>query len=318
MKGVYARCVYTVTMHVISASRRTDLPAFYTDWLLARLKTGECLVRNPFNGRVAPVSLRPEDVLAFVFWSKQPRPLLPHLPGLLASGQACYFQYTLNAYGELLEPGLPPLARRVETARALADVLGPPLVVWRYDPLVESGLTPWAWHLERFGELAEALRGASKRCVISFVSLYRRTRLRLDDWAARHDTWYRFVGTSPAETARARRGREYAPDELRSRASDLSAVAAAHGFALESCCGPGLGLPAARCIDPELVGLARGETLTLAPRPTREGCGCVASIDIGAYETCPAGCGSTYCYAVQSHARALSNRRRHEPSAERL
>jgi hypothetical protein len=306
-------------MPIISASRRTDLPAHYTDWLLARLAAGYCLVRNPFNQRQTRVSLAPADVDGIVFWTRNPQPLLPHLPGLRARGYHGYFQLTLTPYRAPLEPGAPDPQQAVDRVRALADVLGPDLVVWRFDPLVETTAQPWDWHLERFDALAQALDGATRRCVFSFVNLYRRSRLRLDALAAEHGWRYRYYATAPREAALARGGDAFTREEMASRAAELAALASARGLRLQSCCGPDWpGIERARCIDPELLALARGAPVTAPAHPSRPGCGCAASIDIGAYETCPRGCGASYCYAVQSRARALAYRRRHDPTAEAL
>jgi hypothetical protein len=301
-------------MHVISASRRTDIPAYYSDWLLARLAAGWCEVRQPFNGRISRVSLAPEDVSAFVFWTKNPRPLLPHLTAIPAP---CVFQFTINPYDHVFEPAGLPTDRAVAAAHELAQRLSPERVVWRYDPIVESSLTPWSWHLERFESLAARLAGATRRCVFSFVNLYRRTRLRMDKLAAEHGFTYRFLATHPTEAAAARHGSAYEMEEMRARSRDLAAIAARYGLSLQSCCcdallDAGSGVGKARCIDAELLGI------TLPARPTREDCGCAASIDIGAYDTCPHGCGASYCYAVQSRTRALNHRQTHHPSSTRL
>jgi hypothetical protein len=310
-------------MHVISASRRTDIPAFYADWLRGRLEAGWCEVRQPFNHRLSRVSLAPADVAAIVFWTKNPNPLLPHLDWLRERGYPCYFQFTITPYDHVFEHAVLPPARAVAAAHELAARLGPRLVVWRYDPIVETSLTPWDWHLERFASLAKALAGATQRCVFSFVNLYRRTRLRLDALAVEHGFDYRFYATQPAEAPRSRHGLAYELEEMRSRSRQLAALAAGHGLRLESCCGAALidaahGVGAARCIDPDLVAFARGEPVHLPSKPSRPDCGCVASIDIGAYETCPHGCGASYCYAVASHARAVENRRRQDPGAAAL
>ncbi len=305
--------------HVVSASRRTDIPAFYTPWLLGRLEAGFCEVANPFfRSQVRTVSLRPEDVLGIVFWTKNPRPLLPHLPDLLGRGYRCAVQFTINPYDHVFERAVLPADRAVEAALALSELLGAQRVVWRYDPIVECDLTPWAWHLEQFEALASQLGGRVREVIISFANLYQRTRRRMDRLAVEHGFNYRFYGTQPEQTALSAHGRAYEPEEMRQQAAELGGIARRYGLRLASCCGEAIVDPAANvlrahCIEPDLLGLSR-----LPAKPTREQCGCCQSIDIGAYETCPHGCGASYCYAVASHEKAVANCRAHDPSAPRL
>ncbi|NLJ25804.1 MAG: DUF1848 domain-containing protein, partial [Firmicutes bacterium] len=134
---------------IISASRRTDIPALYTKWLLNRLEAGFCVVRNPFNPKQESlVSLNPEDVEVIVFWTKDPRPLMAHLDYLDQKGYRYYFQYTLTGYPHYLEPGAPSLDQAIETFSQLADRLGAIRVVWRYDPIIISDATGFSYHLE--------------------------------------------------------------------------------------------------------------------------------------------------------------------------
>ena len=124
---------------IVSASRRTDLPAFYTPWLLRRLGEGEVLVPSPRHPhRLSRIPLTPDVVDCLVFWTKNPTPLLPHLRELEQSGYSFYFQITLTPYGSQWEPGVPPVTERIAVFQRLASVLGPGQVVWRYDPVLLS------------------------------------------------------------------------------------------------------------------------------------------------------------------------------------
>ncbi len=164
-------------MNVISASRRTDVPAFYWRWFMNRVDAGFCDVANPFNSRqVRRVSLRPADVAAIVFWTRDARPMIADIAQLEGAGYAFYVQYTLNGYPRELEPGAPERAESVAALRALSSRLGPDRVIWRYDPIVFSTATPTDYHVEQFSALARELRGAVNAVTISFCDPYGKTR----------------------------------------------------------------------------------------------------------------------------------------------
>lgn len=236
---------------VVSASRRCDLPAFYADWFFGRLRAGYSACRNPFNGRWSRISY--EATRFIVFWSKNPAPLLARLDELHGRGLDCYVQYTLNDYvREELEPGVPPLDRRMETFLRLADRLGPERVIWRADPLMISDRLGVEELLERTARIGDRLHGATERLVFSFADIapYRKVRRRLD-------------GTGGG-------WREWQPEEMARWAAGLAELNGRWGFRLETC---------------------------------------AASVDVGAYDTCPHGC--VYCYANTSAERVEANRLRH-------
>ena len=161
---------------VISASRRTDIPRFYAEWLMTRIRKGVVAVPNPNNAdSVSWQSLKPETVDAIVFWTKDPRPLLPHLPELDDLGFRYYFQYTLTGYPEWLEPNTPHGSEAIDAFRETSERVGAHRVVWRYDPIsFLPGLTE-EWHLENHARLAADLEGLTNRCVISFLDVFRKT-----------------------------------------------------------------------------------------------------------------------------------------------
>ena len=122
---------------IISASRRTDIPAFYSEWFMNRIREEYFYKVNPFNkNQVKGISLAPEDVDAIVFWSKHPKPIIPHLKKLNEKGYNYYFQYTMNNYPEILEPNLPELSKRIDVFKKLSSQTSPKQVVWRYDPII--------------------------------------------------------------------------------------------------------------------------------------------------------------------------------------
>lgn len=162
---------------VVSASRATDIPAFYTGWFFRRLEKGYCARTNPFDGRRFFVSFRRMRLV--VFRSKHPAPLLPRLDELRKRGIGVYFQYTLNDYGpEGLEPGLPPLDARIDTFRRLADRWGPDLAIWRFDPLLLTDRLPPEELLRRIERIGDLLRGYTRKLVFSFAGIDRYPRVR--------------------------------------------------------------------------------------------------------------------------------------------
>ena len=236
---------------IISASRRTDIPAFYWEWFQKRLQEQYVLVRNPLNlHQVSRISLRPEVVDGLVFWTKNPEPMLKQLSVLDA--YAYYFQFTLNAYAADVEAALPPLAVRIEIFRQLAQKIGAERMIWRDDPILLSARYDLQYHAAVFEELAAQLADSTKKCIISFLDYYPKIKA---------------------------------------------------GLQLETCAEAielaDLGIGHASCIDAELLGRVGGCRLdTVKDKNQRGECGCAASIDIGAYNTCLHGC--IYCYANDS------------------
>lgn len=285
---------------IISASRRTDIPAFYGDWLAARLRAGFVDVRNPFNARqIRRVSLAPADITALVLWTRDGGRFLPHLPLLDTLGLAYWVHYTITAYPRRLERAVPDTARAVCGLKAMADHIGPDRVLWRYDPILLSADSSADDHRRRFAVLARDLAGHVGRVTISFADFYRKTARNLasqPDLAARLAT----------------------ADERRTLAADLAAIAASVGLPLVSCAeAPDLaeaGVTAGKCVDDALLAKVFGITVPATKdKGQRPECGCVKSVDIGAYDTCPHGC--LYCYANASPAKAARARAGHQADA---
>ena len=197
---------------IISASRRTDIPAFYWEWFQKRLQEQYVLVRNPLNlHQVSRISLRPEVVDGLVFWTKNPEPMLKTLSVLDA--YAYYFQFTLNAYAADVEAALPPLAVRIEIFRQLAQKIGAERMIWRYDPILLSARYDLQYHAAVFEELAAQLAGSTKKCIISFLDYYPKIKAGLHQAGLR--------GLSE--------------DEQRRLAAVLSQTARQYGLQLETC-----------------------------------------------------------------------------------
>jgi DNA repair photolyase len=290
---------------IISASRRTDIPAFYAEWMVNRVRAGFCTVPNPFNRhQVSRVSLRPADVEVIVFWTRNPRPLTPHLGQLDERGLRYYFQFTILGYPRELDPKSPPVAAAVEAFKTLSDRLGPSRVIWRYDPLIFTSLTTTDFHRENYGRLAEALRGSTRRSVVSVVDMYRKAERRLkslDHTPAAVETWD--------------------PERMGGLLRDLARLATANGMEIVSCAEEidlaCFGIRPGKCVDDAVIAEAFRIQVTPKKDATqRAACGCVVSRDIGMYDSCLFGC--QYCYATQSFERARVNFDQHNPTSPSL
>lgn len=287
---------------IVSASYRTDIPAFYGAWFERRLRAGSCTVANP-HGRPYTVRLDRDSVTGFVFWTRNAAPFLPVLDRLASDGIPFVVQYTITAYPRVLESSVIDPARAARQVHAIARAFGPRAAVWRYDPVIVTGATPLSGHAERFARLADALAGAVDEAVLSFASFYRKTRRNL---AA--------AGGAPGlawdDPAVARK---------RALIAELAGIALARGMRATICAQPELavgGAREARCIDARRLGDVAGAPVAARTKGNRPGCACHEARDIGAYDSCPHGC--VYCYAVASPGVAKSRHARHDPAAASL
>jgi hypothetical protein len=300
---------------IISASRRTDIPAFYAAWFINRIRAGYCLTPNPFDARqVGRISLLPEDVEAIVFWTRNPRPLLPYLNELDQRGYRYCFQVTLLGYPRQIDARSPRPEAVIATLRELASRIGPERVIWRYDPLVFSEITSPDYHRRAYESLARALRGSTTRSVISLMDEYGKARKRLNQLASQGAalTWTK--ESSPLSNGEL-------PSWLGGLIGDLAQIAAENGMEIVSCAETlnlqPYGVRPGKCIDNELLQRLFGLQVPAVKDPgQRKACGCVVSKDIGMYDSCLFGC--SYCYATSSFQRARSNYLRHDPKGEAL
>ncbi|HHT73700.1 MAG TPA: DUF1848 domain-containing protein [Firmicutes bacterium] len=280
---------------IISASRRTDVPAFFGHWFIRRLEEGYVIVRNPMNhSHVRQIELSPDLVDCIVFWTKNPEPFLRYLPQLDAMGYTYYFQFTLNPYPRAVEGGLPALFTRIDTFKRLARHVGPKRVVWRYDPIILGDKLTLQWHMEQFWALASELQGSTERCVFSFVDFYRKTLRNTKHLNLRPIT----------------------EEEMHVLGRFIGEVGQERGMVVSTCCEEldlsSYGITKGSCIHKALVEELTGKSCG-APRDRnqRAGCGCAASVDIGAYNTCLHQC--AYCYANASAKAVQDNVVKHDP-----
>jgi hypothetical protein len=267
---------------IVSVSRRTDIPAFYSDWFMRRIREGFAGVVNPFGGQRYRVSLSPEDVACFVFWSKDFTPFVVHLETLDRLGYRFYFNYTVTALPSAFESSVDKQAA-LSTLKYLARRYSPAHINWRFDPIVLSNISDEQFYLRAFESLAAEFEGLVERCYFSFVAFYGKVRRNFKDLEQAQDVHV----AEPSEEVRI---------ELANR---IAEIASQHGITMHSCCGDyllGDRIQKAHCIDGVLIERLFGPNdAAYKEKGTRQECGCTESTDIGTYNTCPHGC--VYCYA---------------------
>jgi DNA repair photolyase len=283
---------------ILSVSRRTDIPAFYAEWFFNRLQAGYVLVRNPLNyHQVSRVLLTPEVIDCIVFWTKNPLPMLDKLD--LLKDYKYYFQITLTPYEQEIEPGVPAKAARIQGFKQLSGKIGKERTIWRYDPIILTDQMDIEYHCRQFEALAEELSAYTSRCIISFMDMYRKIE----------QSMRRIAPKAISEQDMLVIGRK------------LSNIAGKYNLKMEAC-SEAIDLAAAdimpaSCIDARLIGELLGRDIRISKdRNQRAICGCAASIDIGAYNTCRHGC--VYCYANFSQNAVEQNCSKHDFTAPML
>ncbi len=288
----------------MSVSRRTDIPAFYAEWFINRVRAEYCVVVNPFNAnQLSYVSLKPKDVIAFVFWTRNPQPLIKYLPELDKRKYKYYFQYTIIGYPKEIDPKCPSLDPAIKTFRELSKLIGKEKVIWRYDPILLSSKTPEQWHIKQVTSLMKALRGHTNRMVISFIDPYRKTKIRLE-----RETSDSFKLPPDAFDAQA----------YNKIAEFTGKEAKKYGLEVQSCAEEidliKYGINHGKCIDGELISRITRSSFLFKKDPfQRKLCGCMVSKDIGVNNTCLFGC--KYCYATSSLKIARDNFKKHNKGA---
>ena len=165
---------------ILSVSRRTDIPVFYSEWFFKRLEEGFVYVRNPMNFHVvSKINLSNDVIGCIVFWTKDPSKIIAKLDQLNAYGYRYYFQITINGYPKEIEKNVPDLESTIDSFINLSREIGKEKVIWRYDPIILSDKLDLAYHIDKFNQIAQRLNGYTKRCVISFLDVYSRTAKNL-------------------------------------------------------------------------------------------------------------------------------------------
>ena len=289
---------------IISASYKTDIPAFYGEWFLNRLAAGFCRMVNPYSRQVLYVSLHRDDVQGIVFWTRNLGPFLPHLDRVRAMGFPFVVQYTITGYPRELEYAVIPWEKSCEIAGLVSKSFGPRAVVWRYDPILLTTLTRVSFHVKQFEELAQRLEGITDEVVVSCAQMYRKTVANLANASATDGLgWW-----DPSD------------DEKRDLLAQLARIALRHGIQLTVCSQSAYaqvkGARPARCIDAARISDVAGIKIQAPKKGNRSDCECHQSRDIGDYDTCPHGC--VYCYAVRNWDKARQSYLQHDPAGEFL
>lgn len=273
---------------ILSVSRRTDIPCFYSEWFFNRIKEGFLYVRNPMNPQqISRINLSPELVDCIVFWTKNPEPMLSRLDEL--KDYPFYFQFTLTGYGQDIECNVPHKKdKMIPIFQRLSSQIGANRVIWRYDPIMFTEKYDAEYHLKAFRQIAESLNGYTKRCVISFVDTYTKNLKNLNALQQTH-----------LET-----------EKLKRFAHTLSKIAHKNGIQISTCAEQidlsDYGITHSCCIDQlhveEVIGYKIKAT---KDKNQRKECGCIESIEVGTYNTCQNGC--KYCYANYSLESVVEN-----------
>ena len=280
---------------IIQTGMRTDIPAFYSEWFVNRIKEGFVLVRNPYNpSQVSRYSLSPDVVDLIGFCTKNPAPMLPHMDILKGYGQ--YWFVTITPYGKDIEPNVPDKMKVMEDFKKLSDIVGVDSMGWRYDPILVDEEHPVDWHIAEFGKMAETLSGYTNTCVISFIDLYSKVRRNFPEAREVCNKDRLRIGKAFIEIA---------------QGYDITIKPCAEGKKLEP-----YGADCSGCMTVKTYEKALHANLDVPRRGTnqRNGeCACLLGTDIGAYDTCGHLC--RYCYANVHTDLVRENMRRHDPKS---
>ena len=284
---------------IISSSRRTDIPAFYSEWFMNRVREGFLLTRNPFNtNQIKRVSLSQNDVDVIVFWTRNPSKLMPHIPELKRTGYKYYFQYTITGYPRTIEAAVPRPHIAIETFTRLSQMIGNDKIIWRYDPILVSNLVDINEHKRLFKKIAGLLAGKTNRVVISFSDFYKKTERNLKN----------VDGLIYCDITKD-------IDALFELSKYMADIAYENGIEIKSCSEhidtSSVGISHGKCIDEELIKNIFGIYLSgKKDKGQREECGCIKSVDIGMYNTCLHEC--SYCYATFNKKSVINNKKKHD------
>jgi hypothetical protein len=283
---------------IISVSRRTDIPAYYADWFRKRLELGYTFYANPVTNKPVPVSLEPDDVKAFVFWTRNPKPLFKHLDYIDKKyNKHHYMLFTLNGSQEIIEKRNPKPDFAIDCVKYLADRYGGGYIQWRFDPIIVTSITPVEYIIDKFDEISGKIQGYTRQCIFSFVDLYKKTQRNIKK--IEEETGICFYEISLSDRVKL--------------IKNLKVIAESRNISLSACAEDEMlqstGVQKAHCIDPSLINRICGKNEEFKYQSSRLGCGCIESRDIGYYDSCPHSC--IYCYANTDPDKALINAKKY-------
>lgn len=282
---------------IINTGGRTDTVQYYTEWLLKRFEEGYVLSRNPlFPNKVIRYELTPDKVDCVVFCSKNYNPILPRLHEITDRFNT-YFHYTITAYGKDIEPGVPSIDESIETLKSLSAIVGKQRLAWRYDPVLLTKKYTVQVHIEAFEKMAREISPYVDRCIFSFVEMYKKLQINMPELIPLTDIDMNIIAHNFGETA------------------------AKYGLSIQTCGTNGdyskYGIHSSGCMTLDIIGAANRVTFrNLKHKGMRQGCHCIESRDIGAYDTCMNGC--KYCYANKNPHKAFENYKYHNPDSPLL
>jgi hypothetical protein len=277
---------------IISVSRRTDIPALYSNWFINRLKEGFAGYINPFNNEKYTVSLKIEDVLCFAFWSKDFTPFIKILMELKKTGYNSIFNFTINNLPKIFEPNVCKTEDSINTLISISKMFSPKHINWRYDPIILSSITDSYYHSHNFEKLCKSLKGYVERCYFSFPTLYKKVERNFKIFEKQNNI--KIFDTDIKEKI--------------NLSKILSEIASNYNINMYSCCNDELinqKIKKGHCIDRVVITSLFNEGNYLKINSTRKDCGCVQSKDIGGYNTCTNGC--IYCYANVNKSNTFNN-----------
>lgn len=277
---------------IISASRRTDIPAFYGDWFLKRFEDGIFYIKNPFNPKqIKIINIYSSNVDCIVFWTKNPKPFIKKLNQIK---YPYYFLYTITNYGKSLEPFVPEIKESLTTFKELSSIIGPERIIWRYDPIIFTNKFNEDWHLKNFEFLCKSFQKLTNNCIIFFIYLYKKCNKNLKSI----EIYFK------------------SEKELKTLIKNLEIIGINYNIEVSWCCIDKNLLNEnsvnSSCINKYLIEkLINKKLLNLKDKNQRDLCNCYPSIDIGTYNTCIHGC--KYCYANINYELAFKNFSKHNP-----
>ncbi|MFP3040696.1 DUF1848 domain-containing protein [Treponema primitia] len=278
----------------INVGGRTDITNYYSEWLINRIREGYVFSRNPlFQDKVSKYKLDPGVVDCIIFCTKNPKPIMDKLDEIKARGFKMFFYVTITSYGKDMEPGVPDYNEMIEAFKELSHVVGKNNLCWRYDPVFVTPKYTIEHHLNCYDEMAEKIAPYTNFCIFSFVEMYKKLSVTFPEL------------------------RSVSEEEKIVLLKGMGKIAQRHNLRIQTCGDDNdyteYGINRSGCITVPIIEKAIGKELKARVKPTRKGCGCIPSNDIGAYNTCPNGC--KYCYATKDTNLAIKNYKAHNPKS---